>query len=151
MRRKEKEIKDKDEIEQIIRAAQVCRLAMARENQPYVIPLNFGYRDHTVYFHSASQGKKIDILRENPRVCLEFSIDAELVRAETSCEWGLHFKSAIGFGSAKFVEGPEEKKKALDIIMDHYGGTGDDYSEKMLNLTTVIKVVLTELTGKRSG
>ena len=151
MRRKDREIKDKDEIEQIIRSAQICRLAMARENQPYVIPLNFGYRDNVVYFHSASQGKKIDIIRENPRVCLEFSIDAELVRAEKSCEWGLHFKSAIGFGTAQFVEDTEEKKKALDVIMDHYGGTGDDYSEKMLKITSVIKVVLTELTGKSSG
>lgn len=151
MRRKDREIKDKDEIELIIRSAPICRLAMARENRPYVVPLNFGYRDNIVYFHSASQGKKIDIIRENPRVCLEFSNDAELVRAEKSCEWELHFKSAIGFGTAQFVEDTEEKKKALDVIMDHYDGTGDDYSEKMLKITSVIKVVLTELTGKSSG
>lgn len=150
MRRKDKEIKDKGEIEQIIRTAQICRLAMARENQPYVIPLNFGYRDNTVYFHCASQGKKIDILRENPRVCLEFSIDTEIVPAEKSCEWGLRFKSAIGFGTARFVEDTGSQKKALDIIMDHYGGKGGDYSEKMLKITSVIKVVLTRLTGKRS-
>ena len=150
MRRKEKEIKNRDEIEQVIRSAQICRLAMACENQPYVVPLSFGYRDNTVYFHSASQGKKIDILRENPRVCLEFTIDTELVPAEKSCEWGLRFKSAIGFGTARFLEDTGSKKKALDIIMDHYDGTGGDYSEKMLKITTVIEVALAELTGKRS-
>jgi len=151
MRRKDKEIKDKDQIEQIIRSAHICRLAMAHKDQPYVVPLNFGYRDNTVYFHSAAQGRKIDIIRDNPQVCLEFSTDLDLVRAEKSCDWGQRFKCVIGFGKAQLVEAAAEKKEALDIIMDHYDGQGGGYSEKRLKMTTVIKVVLTEMTGKRSG
>ena len=86
MRRKDKEIKDKDQIEQIVQDARVCHLALADNGQPYVVPLNFGYREKTVYFHSARQGRKIDMLRANPRVCLEFSSLLELVQGEKSCD-----------------------------------------------------------------
>ncbi len=148
MRRKDKEINDKEKVEQIIQDAQVCRLAMADNGQPYVIPLNFGYRDGTVYFHSAKQGRKIDMLTANSRVCLEFSTVLELVQGETSCDWGQRFKSVIAFGNARLIEDETEKKEALDIIMAHYGGRGGDYTDKKLKITAVIEVTLTEMTGK---
>jgi uncharacterized protein len=148
MRRKDKEIKDKAQIEQIIADALVCRLALAVDNQPYVVPLNFGYRDNTVYFHCARQGRKIDMLTANPRVCLEFSVVLDLVRGETSCEWGQLFKSVLAFGNARLIEDEAEKSAALDIIMAHYGGRGGDYSDKKLKTTAVVAVALTEMTGK---
>ncbi len=148
MRRKDKEIKDPAEIEKIIRSARICRLAMAADNQPYVVPLNFGYQDNTVYFHSAAQGRKIDMIRANPRVCIEFSTVLDIVQGEKSCDWGQEFQCVIGFGRAQLVETEAEKIKALDIIMANYGGRGGDYSEKMLKITAVIKVPLTEVTGK---
>ena len=150
MRRKDKEIKDKDQIEQIVQDARVCHLALADNGQPYVVPLNFGYRDNTVYFHSARQGRKIDMLTANPRVCLEFSTVLELVRGETNCEWGQRFKSVIAFGDARLVEDETEKREALDIIMAHYGGQGGDYPDKQLKITAVVEVKLTEMTGKGS-
>ncbi|MCP3952367.1 MAG: pyridoxamine 5'-phosphate oxidase family protein [Desulfobacterales bacterium] len=150
MRRKDKEIKDKDKIEEIVQDAQVCHLALAGNGQPYVVPLNFGYRDEVVYFHSARQGRKIDMLAANPRVCLEFSTVLELVQGETSCDWGQRFKSVIAFGNARLIEDETEKREALDIIMGHYGGQGGDYSDNKLKVTAVIEVKLTEMTGKGS-
>ena len=46
MRRNEKEIKDLSVIESIIKKAKVMRLALCDGNQPYIIPLNFGYLNH---------------------------------------------------------------------------------------------------------
>jgi nitroimidazol reductase NimA-like FMN-containing flavoprotein (pyridoxamine 5'-phosphate oxidase superfamily) len=151
MRRKDKEIKDKGQIEQIVQDAQVCRLALTDGHQPYVVPLNFGYRDDTVYFHSAAQGRKIEMLKGNPRVCLEFTTDLELVRADKSCDWGQRFKCVLAFGVARLLEDPAEKRKALDIIMAHYGGQGGDYEDSKLKITAVIAVKLTEMTGKGTG
>ena len=67
MRRKEKEIVEKSEIEAVISKASVCRLGMAEEGMPYVVPLCFGYENNTLYFHSAKEGKKVDILKKNNR------------------------------------------------------------------------------------
>ena len=151
MRRKDKEIKDKAQIEQLIQDAQICHLALADNGQPYVVPLNFGYRDNTVYFHSARQGRKIDMLKANPRVCLEFSHPREIVQGETNCKWGQRFESVIAFGEARLIEDDSEKKEALDIIMEHYGGQGGDYPDNKLKITVVIAIPLDEMTGKRSG
>jgi len=83
-------------------------------------------------------------------VCVEFSILFDIVRAEENCKWGQKFESVIGFGNARLVEDADEKRRALDIIMDHYGGKGGDYPDKKLKLTAVIEVVLTGMTGKGS-
>ena len=151
MRRKDNEITDWNEIEKIIQSAKVCHLALADGSQPYVVPLNFGYQDKTVYFHSAAEGRKIEMLRANPRVCVEFSLPLDLVRAEKSCEWGQAFKSVIGFGTARFIEDSAVKRAALDMILAHYGVSGGAYSDKRVTMTAVIAVALTEITGKRSG
>ena len=79
MRRREKEITDESTLESIILASLVCRLALSDGNQPYIVPLCFGYQDKTLYFHSALEGKKIDIIKHNQNVCFEF--DLVLVRA----------------------------------------------------------------------
>ena len=82
MRRTEREIKDKSEIEQIISKAIVCRVAVSDENEPYIIPMCFGFRDGVLFFHSALEGKKIEILKKNNKVCFEMDIDTELVEGE---------------------------------------------------------------------
>ena len=120
MRRKDKEITDMAEIEEIIEKADVCRLAMATGEIPYVIPMSFGYDGGVLYFHSAKDGRKIDILRQNPKVCFEFDIDTSVVEGETACKFGVAYRSVIGFGEAVFLESHDSKGKALEIITRHY-------------------------------
>ena len=79
MRKKEREITDIGEIEKIIRKATVCRLGLALNDVPYVVPLSFGYADKTLYLHGAKEGKKLDIIRQNNRVCFEVDVDSEVV------------------------------------------------------------------------
>ena len=87
MHRKDKEITDIKSIEKIIKKAKVCRLALSLNDTPYIVPICFGYRAETIYFHSAKKGKKIDIIKKNNKVCFEFDIDHELVKSENACKW----------------------------------------------------------------
>lgn len=151
MRRKEKEITEKSGIEEVICRAVVCRLGLSDDNIPYIVPLCFGYKDHSLYLHSALKGLKIDILRKNPNVCFEFDADIEVKEAQNPCEWGMKFQSVIGFGKALFIEEPEEKKKALDIIMRHYSDKSFQFPDKAVNGIAVIRIDISSMSGKRSG
>ena len=150
MRRADKEITSKAAIEGIISRSLVCRLALADENRPYIVPLCFGYKDNSLYFHSAVQGKKIDIIKKNNRVCFEFDIDSEVIKADKACEWGLQYKSVVGFGQASFLEDSESKRRALDIIMKQYSGESSAYPEAKLKHTVIIKVDIQHMTGKQA-
>ncbi len=151
MRREDKEIRTREEIVGIIERAIVCRLGLCRDDVPYVVPLSFGYRDGCLYFHCAKEGKKMDMIRSNPRVCFEIDIDAELIRAEQPCDWGMKYASVIGFGTASVLEDPEEKKSGLDAILQHYSSRSPDaYPESFMDYTAVIEVRIEEMTGKKS-
>lgn len=151
MRRSDKEIKDPREIDAILQSAPVCRIALIDDGRPYMIPVNFAVHDRHLYFHSATSGKKIDILRKNSSVCFEADIPGDLVSGETACSWGMKFKSVIGFGEAFFVNANDEKKKALNILMKKYSGRDSfSYSDEALDKVLVIGVRIKEISGKRS-
>ncbi|MBL7205487.1 MAG: pyridoxamine 5'-phosphate oxidase family protein [Desulfobacteraceae bacterium] len=150
MRRKEKEILDREEIESIIKKADVCRLGLSDNNIPYIVPLNFGYRDSCLYFHTPKAGKKIDMIKTNNRVCFELDIDHEVVKAENPCDWNMKYRSVIGYGRASLLDEIEEKRRALDIILDHYSGRVHEYKEKMVDHLAIIKVEIQSMTGKKS-
>lgn len=152
MRRKDREIKNLPEIEAVIRQSKVCRLAMCDNGIPYIVPLCFGYKDQILYFHSAKQGKKIEIISKNNQVCVEFDIDHEITTGKKACDWSMTYSSAIAFGVASLVDNTEEKQQALDIIMKQYGFQGEfEYSKSSLEKTLIIKVEINHLTGKRSA
>ena len=151
MRRKEREITDIALIEDVIRNSLVCRLGMSRNDQPYVIPLCFAYSDNTLYFHSAGEGLKLEILQQNPKVCVEFDIDQEVIQGEKACKWSMKYRSVIGFGKGSLVENLEEKRKGLDAIMKHYSGRSFEYAEPAIESTVIIKVEIESMTGKKSG
>ena len=150
MRRKEKEIANKNEIEAIIYKSQVCRLGLVDEGLPYIVPLCFGYQNNTLYFHSARDGRKIEILKRNNRVCFEFDIDTQIHAGKTACAWGMNYRSVIGYGTASFVDDPADKRKALDIIMRQYADGEFTYSDKTLKKTRVIRVEISSMAGKKS-
>lgn len=151
MRRADKEIADRGEIDKILRKATVCRLGLVDGAIPYIVPLSFGYDGNTLYFHSACEGKKVDLLRRNAVVCFEFDVDAEPVRSETSCGWTMRYRSVIGSGTASFVEDLGGKSEALKIIMRQYTEGPYEFPEEMLRKIAVIKVSIGEISGKVSG
>jgi nitroimidazol reductase NimA-like FMN-containing flavoprotein (pyridoxamine 5'-phosphate oxidase superfamily) len=151
MRRKDKAVVEFAEIEQIVRKSLVCRLALAEKNQPYIVPLCFGFKNSALYFHSAPEGRKIEILRKNNKVCFEFDLDHEVVPDMEACKWGMKYRSVIGFGKASFVVDLEEKRLGLDIIMQHYSGRSFQYPQSAVENVVVIKVEIETMTGKKSA
>ena len=151
LRKPEKEIKAAQEIEAIIQRAQVCRIGFSEENRAYIVPVNFGYRDRCLYFHSAHEGRKVEILKRNNRVCFEIDIASELIRGETPCKWDMKYLSVMGSGRASLLVDPAEKSRALNIIMEHYRGDPYEYSETELEKVAVVKIEIESMTGKKSG
>jgi nitroimidazol reductase NimA-like FMN-containing flavoprotein (pyridoxamine 5'-phosphate oxidase superfamily) len=150
MRRKDKEITDRKEIESVVERSRVCRLAMLDGVGPYIVPLCFGYRNNTLYFHSAADGKKIGLLRKNPRICFELDCDTEVHAGEKACDFSMRYKSVIGFGKVAFVEDAAAKRDALDIIMKHYADGTFDYPDASVHRISVFKVEIDVMTGKTS-
>jgi len=144
------EIVETEKIENIITKATVCRLALADGDQPYVIPLSFGYHEMALYFHTGKKGRKMEILKKNNRVCFEMEADLEIIPADNPCKWNMHYKSVVGYGRAVLLLDPAEKQKALDVIVKHYGGTLMEYDEKRVNGLAVIKLEIDGMTGKES-
>ena len=151
MRRKDREINDIAVIEGIIRKGQVCRLALSENGQPYIIPLCFGYEDNNLYFHSAREGKKLDILRKNNNVCFEIDIDLELVKGKKACDCSMKYQSVIGFGKAELIEDIESKRRAFNIIMQNYLEGSFEYPDESIQKTVIIKVEIESMTGKKLG
>ena len=150
LRRKEKEIIDQSEIESIIRKSMVCRLGLTDNGTPYVVPLCFGYGNGALFFHSAKEGRKIEILKKNNQVCFEFDIAPEVKAGKTACAWGMKYRSVIGFGKALFIEDPEERRQALDFIMEQYADGDFEYSDKSFEKALMIKVEISSMTGKKA-
>lgn len=153
MRKKDREIKDIEELKEILQKADVCRIAFAVDGIPYIVTMNFGYvwKDNLVlYFHCAKEGKKLDLMKKNNRVCFEMDIDHQLVESENACDWGTKYRSIVGLGILESVTDEKERIEGLNCIMDHYGFTGKkEYNEKALNLTEVLRLTVTEFTGKK--
>jgi nitroimidazol reductase NimA-like FMN-containing flavoprotein (pyridoxamine 5'-phosphate oxidase superfamily) len=151
MRRAEREIKDRQAMEEILRRAPVCRLGLCDGDRPYVVPLSFGYEEGCLYFHSAPEGRKMEIIEANPHVCFEVDVDEEYAGAEVPCDWTVKYRSVIGFGRAHLLEGAEEKRRALDVILAHYSDREYEYPEGALNKVAVVRVDVEDMTGKQAG
>jgi nitroimidazol reductase NimA-like FMN-containing flavoprotein (pyridoxamine 5'-phosphate oxidase superfamily) len=152
MRRKEKAITKPKELEAIITSAQVCRLAFADHNTPYIVPMHFGIQGNNLYFHCASKGRKLDFIKQNPVVCFEIEGDLRIINTGKPCNWSTRYASIIGYGNASIITDPPQKKEALGIIVSHYAPANDYvFPENKVNEVTIIKVEITSLTGKKSG
>lgn len=152
MRRKDKEVTDQSIIQEIIDQSQLCRIALFDDEYPYIVPFNYGYSDQAFYFHSATSGKKIDLIRRNNKVCFEIEYFNEVLTDEKACKWTSKYRSIVGFGVLDFVVDPNEKKKGMDAIMKHYGRSENlIYDEKVFDRVAILKLSVTELTAKQSG
>ncbi|MDR3539530.1 MAG: pyridoxamine 5'-phosphate oxidase family protein [Desulfosporosinus sp.] len=151
MRRKDKEITEQKELDEIIKKAQVCRLAVSYEAMAYIIPMSFGYAERVLYFHSAREGLKLLILRENPKACFEMEIDTQVVPSEHGCDWTMRYQSVVGFGEVEFIEDLEGKREAMKIIMQQYTDEAKPIDDAKLSGVTLFKLNISNMTGKKSG
>ena len=152
MRRRD--ITSETELLDIIRRCQVCHLAMVdEEGLPYMIPMNFGFREGIIYMHGAQHGKKISILRKKPSVCVNFSTD-HLLRyqnEEVACSWSMKYRSVLVYGKAEFITVMEEKIAALDIIMAQYSDKAFKFNPPSIREVNVWKIVIDKMEGRAFG
>ncbi|MGB8492554.1 MAG: pyridoxamine 5'-phosphate oxidase family protein [Bacteroidales bacterium] len=153
MRRKDRELSAPEEIESIISEADVCRIALADEGTPYIVTMNFGYSGNEggqIWFHCANEGRKINMIRRNSRVCFEFDTGHELISGTNACDFGMNYKSVVGWGIINIVTDPGEKIKGLNHIMSHYAGNREfTYNAGTVEEVTVLRLDIFEMTGKQ--
>lgn len=155
MRRADREVKDFQVVLGIIDKADVIRIGLIDGKLPYIVPLNFGYENFAgqliFYMHCANEGRKIDILNQNPNVCFELDVDHLLKEAPQACGWSMFFKSVMGYGTVEIITEKEDKIKGLSILMDHYNPEGKskpyDFSQ-FIDRTTILKLTVESLTCK---
>lgn len=151
MIRSDREITDRKKIDEIITGCLTCRLGLAKENKPYIVPISFGYDGEYIYLHTAPGGKKVDYISSNKHVCFEFDINVNIVKHESiPCKWSVSFRSVIGYGVIEEIILNKEKLYALNQIMNHYSGS--DWPEEKFNLHNVKlwRIKINEIIGKET-
>ena len=153
MRQHKKEINDKNVIDNLLRSAPVGRLGtIGRDGYPRIKPLNFAYADHTIYFHSAREGEKIDDILRDGRVCFEVDLPIAYVKGseDDPCRASYLFQSVIIYGKAALVHDEPERRKALSELMRKYQPDGryGDFLDVKLALTAVVRIDIETMTGK---
>ena len=122
MRRKDREITDKQKIDEIIRGCHCCRLGFCDQREVYIVPLNFGFvateTGGTFYFHGAKAGRKYQLLQASPMVSFELDREYWLTGGEVACDYACHFQSVMGRGRAAIITEEAEKLAALKALMD---------------------------------
>jgi nitroimidazol reductase NimA-like FMN-containing flavoprotein (pyridoxamine 5'-phosphate oxidase superfamily) len=153
MRRNEKEITDIIEIEAVISSADVCRIALANDNIPYMVTMNFGYVggvNKKLYFHCARQGRKLEMIRKNNYVCFEFDTDHNLHKDTTVCDFGMNYRSVVGYGKITIITDDHEKRVGLDAIMSQYSKEQDfSYRQTSLDKMLLLRLDILTMTGKK--
>jgi uncharacterized protein len=150
MRRKEKKIVDHAELRRILRDARVCRVAMCDGDRPYLVPLTFALDGDDLVLHSATAGRKLEVLRRNPAVCFEVEEAVEVAPAATGCEFGMRYRTVIGEGDVEFVEDRAERARLLALFGPRYGAPDGPLAEAAVDRTCVLRVRVRKLTGKCS-
>lgn len=152
MRRKDREVSDFNEIIAIIKKCDVCRIALKDEDFPYIVPLNFGWEvkgeQVFFYFHSAMQGKKLDLIAKDNRAAFEMDCDHNFILYEERMSCTMGYASVIGHGTIEIVP-DEDKYAALKILMRQYHAENFKFNTDMMKVTTVLKMTVTDMVGKR--
>ena len=152
MTKREFKITDEAQIRGILDTAKVLRLGLAVDNEPHIIPLNYGYTMEegklTFYMHSAVSGEKLELLGKNPHVCFELDCDYRPFEGVLPCQYGLGYSAVSGRGRVTIVEDMEEKMEAMSILMKTQTGKDFTFNERLVSIVSVIRLDVSEYTAK---
>ena len=153
MTRREQQVTDINEIIEILEKSKVVHVGMIDGDEPYVVPMNYGYTlddgKLTIYLHGARQGRKIDALKANPKVFFEMCCDITPFEGEVACKYGITYASVMGRGLATIVEDVEEKKKALSVLMKTQVNKDFTFEDKLTTVVSIIRIDTLEFTAKK--
>ena len=152
MTKRELQITDPAQIRAILDTAKVLRLGLAVNNEPYVVPMNYGYTMEdgklVFYLHSAVRGKKLDMLRANPNVFVEMDCHLQPFEGKKPCQYGLSYSSLMGRGTARIIEDVEEKMEAMTLLMKTQTEKDFTFNERLVSVVAVIRIDVEEFTAK---
>ena len=152
MTKRERQVTDEKQIRHILDTAKVLHLGLAVDNEPYVVPMNYGYTMENgrlvLYLHSALRGKKLDMIRRNPKVFFELDCDLMPFEGEKPCQYGLVYSSVMGRGTARIVEDVEEKIKAMSVLMKTQTQKDFEFNDRLVSIVAVIRIDVAEYTAK---
>ena len=150
--KRERQVTDSNQILHILDTAKVLNLGLAVNDEPYVVPMNYGYTMEdgklTLYLHSAVRGKKLDMIQANPRVFFSMDCDRMPFEGRVPCQYGLVYSSIMGRGTATLVEDVEEKKRAMSLLMKTQTGKDFTFEDRLVTIVTVIRIDVAEYTAK---
>ncbi len=154
MRQAKREITEISEIVAILDRCDTCRLGLADDGQPYIVPMNFGYEMSgerlTLYFHCATAGRKLEIIGRNPRACFEMDCSHQLRTGEQACQYSMNFESIIGSGRIEIVPDAQGRENGLNSLMNQYSGRANwSFDPAALAKTVVLRLTADEYCGKR--
>lgn len=122
-----------------------------KESYPYALPLSYVYDENCIYFHSAKEGHKIDILQKNPKVsfCI---IDQDVIQP---LEYTTYFKSVIVFGYIEILEENESKIIPLKELGSKYAPDNTEEAlekeiQTGINNLVILKMNIVKITGKQA-
>ena len=152
MTKREYQITDPAEISRILDTAKVLRLGIAVDNEPHIIPLNYGYTmengELKLYMHSAVKGNKLELLRRNPNVCFQLDCDNIPFEGKVACQYGLSYCAISGRGRAVIVEDVQEKMEGMSILMKTQTGKDFGFNERLVSIVAVIRLDVSEFSAK---
>ena len=152
MTRRERQIFDIDKILEILDKSKVVHLGMVDGDEPYVVPMNYGYTYEnemlTIWLHGATTGRKLDVIKKNPKVFFEMECDLIPFEGDVACKYGLSYSSLMGKGIATIIEDSEEKQKALSLLMKTQVNKDFQFNEKLASVVGIIKIEVSEFTAK---
>ena len=152
MTRRERQVTDINEIIKILDNSKVLHLGLVDGDEPYVVPMNYGYTYEneklTIWLHCARQGRKLDIMKVNPKVFFEMEYGITPFEGEVACKYGITYSSIMGRGTATIVEDAEEKKHGLVVLMQTQTDKDFTFDDKIVKVVSVIRIDVSEYTAK---
>lgn len=149
---REKLVTDMDEIVKILDNSKVVHVGMIDGDEPYVVPMNYGYTLEdgklTLWLHCAKRGRKLNVLRANNKVFFEMECGIQPFEGDIACRYGISYSSIMGRGTAEIVEDVEVKKAALSHLMKAQTGMDFEFEDKMTTIVSIIKIDTIEFTAK---
>ena len=153
MRRKDREVTDRTRMLEILHSCDCCRLGLVDGEEAYIVPMNFGIAEEegklNLYFHTATEGRKIDLLKKQTIVSFQADTGHRLQSGENAGDFSYYYQCVMGKGIAELLSEPEEKIRGLQSIMSHYSPKREwNFDMPCLDRVYVIKLTVTDWTCK---
>lgn len=146
-------IEDRAEIDEIIKACKTCFLAMAVDNVPYVLPMNFALDGDSIIMHSAPEGRMWETIKKNPKVCINWTLGEDLAYqdVQVGCSYRVKSKSVLVEGSVEFIEDFDEKYRCLSLLMGQYSKREFKFGTPAVKNVGIFKVPIDKISAKHFG